>query len=212
MLVLQIALGIVLGVLILRYLGHLIAIIVAGAVVAAVIVVAVLGWSIVRNHWDTLAPIGGGIAVCVVIACSVQLAARGLGYLFVRTRHRITLSRRWVSFVEFLGVERGWLTSNQSSRDIARSVGDRLLVGAAKLIFGYFVASMLLIALEATVVESAFNSTRPALTVSLVIVAVLLPGVALYFWIGRRGHLRKSALRREERRRRELGYDDPAEP
>jgi hypothetical protein len=175
--------------------------------VAAVIVVAVLGWS-----RDIVAPIDRGIAVCVVIACSVQLTARGLGYLFVRTRHRITLSRRWASFVEFLGVERSWFTSNQSSRDIARSVGDRLQVGAAKLIFGYFVASMLLLALEATVVDSAFNSKRPALTVSLVIVAVLLPGVALYFWIGRWDHLRKSALRREERRRRELGYDDPGKP
>src|SRR5450631_2962478 len=129
MLVMQIALGIVLGVLILRYLRQIVTIGVVGAVVVAVAVLAVLTWSAVTNHWDVAAPMLGGVAFVVLIGFAIQYSARGLGYLYVTLRPSIAPSRRWRNLLRLLGVHESWLTSEQPRPYIARVVGDALFMG-----------------------------------------------------------------------------------
>jgi hypothetical protein len=79
--VLQIAVGMVLAAVVLRYLEWIVAATVLGAAGVAMIVLAALGWSVATEHWDvilaTLASTAALVAVHLVIKRAIQRSPRG---------------------------------------------------------------------------------------------------------------------------------------
>ena len=186
MVVVQIALGIVLGVLGLRFLQQILAIGVARIALAGVIALAAFLWIAAHKHSDVIAATLGGTAAIVALWAVVQYTARGLGHLYVKLRPGIRQSGRGRNFLRLLGVEEEWLTSALPAREIARAVGDTILMGAFRLVLGYFFAWMLLVLVAVQFLPSApAHPVSHELAIAVIVVCTILPGVAMFLWLNR---------------------------
>jgi hypothetical protein len=188
LLVIQVALGIVLGVLILRYLPQVLAAGIIGIAVVAAVLLSILAWSFASKHLEDASV----VAFIIALTLSIQYSARGLGYLYIACRPRLQNYRRWRNLLNLAGIEDAWLTSDRPRAEIARAVGDRLFGGFLFFALAYFLLTMALWMPIILLVDSLLGGRLPIAYSHPTLVAIIgwssaaVTGVALYAWLGRR--------------------------
>jgi hypothetical protein len=176
----------VLGVLILRYLGAVVAVALFAFVLAILVIAGTFVWFAAREHWDIVVGFSAAFAVGLIIVLAIQYLAKGLGYLFVVMRPKMRESMYWHNFLTLVDVEPSWITTPQESSRVAREVGDILLKGIFKLVFGYAVATLLVFLLLMFAGKNFLAAYNDSLVKESLWASAILPGIALVYLIRRR--------------------------
>ena len=196
-LILQIAAGIVLGSVIVQNLPRILTLmrrvsiaVVVGAALVAAIVLAVLAWTAMRNHWNEVGFFLAFLAGLALLMAAVQYCARGLGYLYVALRPKFRRAATWRGLLHLFQVHESWLLTNKPPKEIARAVGDQLFRGLVRFLVIYLVGwliSYLVIVLPIEYLSR--NSATPPNPATLAIAAAIsavVPAIVIYIWARKR--------------------------
>jgi hypothetical protein len=196
-LILQIAAGIVLGFLIVQNLPRILPLMrkaaIAGAVgvaLVAAIVLAVLAWTAIRNHWNDLGfvlAVGAGI---VLLMALVQYSARGLGYLYVALRPKLRRSATWRGLLHLFQVHESWLMTNQPPKEIARVVGDQIFRGLFRFVvlygLGWLTSYLMIFVPIAYLLRDSATPPSSETLATVAVIAAIVPALVIYVWARRR--------------------------
>jgi hypothetical protein len=131
-LVLQIAAGIVLGVLALRYLGVIVRVAAWLAIAAAIAALAIGAYLFVTSASDSAKQAARQIAVAILIIAILvgvlQFSARGLGRLFLRCRLLLRKSPAYRRAATIAGVIDEWIFDDRTDRKFVDFVGGRIFI------------------------------------------------------------------------------------
>jgi hypothetical protein len=180
MLIIQIALGVVLGVLILRYLpiilrGGLVLLLITAVVAATAII-----WAFAAAHKEGAELALGTIIFVVFLGVIIQGTAKGLGRLFVRHRATFQTSPRWQRALRLIGLSKAWVFSNASDEQLISGAGDKLFMGLFYFAGAYFLSW----AAELLLVVAVARSNLPIPLPSAVLISfAFVPAIALAIWI-----------------------------
>jgi hypothetical protein len=187
-LIIQVALGIVLGVLILRYLPQIVkGGLVIGASLAAIAVV-ILGVVYANSHWDVVSIALAGTAFLVLLSLIIQFTARGLGALFFAHLSDFRRSPRLQRCIRLVGIKRDLIFSDAPRDQMVKAAGDKIFVGLGIFAYLYLMAVLILWVLPGLLILKVMgedSGTHPVVGISALVVAVLVPPILLAFWVRR---------------------------
>lgn len=196
MLIIQIALGIVLGAFLVRYAHQIIKLGVVGIIVTVGSIVAILAYLFLRDHLHETTFVLWSVIVFGSFALAIKYAVRGLGKLFLTFRPDLQRSPRWQKGLSLVGIDHTWIISARSDVAFIDEIGERLLTRAFGVIFYYCLsfglcALLILIAMERFLdyLHPQPNRTLPFRVLSdtqsniAMGVAAVVPLIALFIWI-----------------------------
>jgi hypothetical protein len=185
MLILQIALGIVLGALILRYLPQILKGGLVFGLVLAVTAVAILAVIYAKAHWDTVGFALGMVAFVVLLGLIIQFSARGLGVLFVPHIAAFRNSPRLQRCIRLVGIKKDLLFSNASRADLVSATGDKLFLGLFRFACFYLLAVIGLWAPLILILDALETDKHYVIARGMLLFAAIIPAICLALWVRR---------------------------